>query len=84
MIQLLVGEVKSTIVRRIKEAKYFSVVLDCTPDISHEEQISLVIRCVDVSTSQIMVKEFLSEKKCEGLQIEVRIGTSRNSLPART
>ncbi|XP_058196966.1 uncharacterized protein LOC131312946 isoform X2 [Rhododendron vialii] len=57
-IQLLAGEVKTAIVSRIKQVRYFSVILDCTPDVSHQEQMSLVLRCVDVSTSPIMVKEF--------------------------
>ncbi|XP_060959360.1 uncharacterized protein LOC133030585 [Cannabis sativa] len=58
MIQLLAYEVKSAIVSRVKDAKYFSVILDSTPDASNDEQMSLVLRCVNVSESPIFVDEY--------------------------
>lgn len=41
-IYIMAEKVKETIVNEIKDAKYFSIVVDSTPDISHTDQLSLI------------------------------------------
>ncbi|XP_022877046.1 zinc finger MYM-type protein 1-like [Olea europaea var. sylvestris] len=48
---------RSSIVKKVKDAKYFAVMLDCTPDASQEEQMSLIVRFVDNSSNLPTVQE---------------------------
>jgi hypothetical protein len=57
LIHLLAIEVMKSIIEKVKEAKYFSIILNCTPDESHQEQISLILICVDISENPIKVEE---------------------------
>ena len=57
VIDSIAASIRCEIIRKIKESKYFSVILDCTPDISHQEQMSLIIRYVDTSSDSIRIEE---------------------------
>jgi len=39
LIELMATEVKTNILQKIKLAKYYAIIMDCTPDISRHEQL---------------------------------------------
>ena len=41
------GMVLQSICEKVHNAKYYSVILDCTPDTSHIEQMSVILRIVN-------------------------------------
>ncbi|XP_022858447.1 uncharacterized protein LOC111379319 [Olea europaea var. sylvestris] len=57
LIQSLANEVRSSIVKKVKYAKYFAIILDRTPDASHEEQMFLIVQFIDDSTNLPTIEE---------------------------
>ncbi|CAH2220451.1 zinc finger MYM-type 1-like [Pelobates cultripes] len=57
LICLLGNHVKDKIVADIKKAKYFGILFDSTPDVSHTNQMCEVIRYVNIEGDHVEVKE---------------------------
>ncbi|XP_060855512.1 zinc finger MYM-type protein 1-like [Metopolophium dirhodum] len=57
MIDLLAQSIKSRIVTMVSEEKYYSIILDCTPDISHSELMTVIIRFVSIEDSKVTIRE---------------------------
>ncbi|XP_033229723.1 uncharacterized protein LOC117181268 [Belonocnema kinseyi] len=56
-IHLLANKIKQTILNIVKNAKYYSIIVDCTSDFSHIEQMTIIIRCVNITKSPVEVRE---------------------------
>ncbi|XP_039605553.1 uncharacterized protein LOC120526452 [Polypterus senegalus] len=61
IIHLMGNATLEKIISHIHKAKYFSIILDCTPDISHEEQMTMIIRIVHIDGSSVEVREYFVE-----------------------
>ncbi|KAL4083493.1 hypothetical protein QTP88_028809 [Uroleucon formosanum] len=46
IIQLLDNKIRQKIISAVQNSKYYSIILDCTPDVSHKEQMTMIIRFV--------------------------------------
>ena len=57
-VSLMAKKVSKEIINQVKHSKYFSIIVDSTPDMSHIDQLSFVIRYVDKSLRP--VERFLS------------------------
>lgn len=57
IIFLMGNRVRQNIIASCKKAKYFSIILDTTPDASHVEQMSQIIRFVEIEKHSVNIKE---------------------------
>ena len=59
LISFLANKIKVSMLAKIKKAKYFSIILGCTSDLSHKEQMSISNRSMNVDDAiDIKVEEY--------------------------
>ena len=58
LIGLMENLIKSVVIQEINDAKYFSISVDGAPDLSHTDQLTIIIR--DVQVAGAPIERFLS------------------------
>ena len=85
-INLVSAKVQSEIIKEIQEAKYYSIIFDSTPDVSHKDQLTEIIRYVKLSDNKYTIEErfvgFINttEKTGEGIALEIKAALIQNGL----
>ena len=59
IIEIMGNQVLAVIVKELQQSKYFSVSIDSTPDISHIDQLTIVVQYVIMSDGEV-VERFLT------------------------
>jgi hypothetical protein len=76
-IALLANQVLSEMITRVKNAKYYSLMFDCTPDSSHKEQMSDILRYVYITEGRVTIQQrfvdFISTHEKPGLELSNEI-----------
>ncbi|XP_060846436.1 uncharacterized protein LOC132926113 [Rhopalosiphum padi] len=57
LVIILGQQVKDEILNRINKSKYFSILFDCSPDVSHQEQLTEIIRYVHIDNGEVSIEE---------------------------
>lgn len=60
VIRLLANKIRSHILNELKNSKYYSIILDCTPDLSNIEQMTVIVRFVTAIEATTSKKEHVS------------------------
>ena len=55
-INLCGREVQNKILDEVRDANYFSIIVDATPDVSHHEQIILAVRLFNFSRVKLLIR----------------------------
>lgn len=64
----------------MQNAKYYSVLIDCTPDISHKEQVSIMLRIVNLHTENQSIEPRVEEYFLEFIHCTSTTGLNLSNI----
>ena len=56
--------IRTTVINEQKQAKYFSIIVDATPDSSHTEQTTFILRYVSCNEACSIQEHFVEFVNC--------------------
>src|SRR5215469_15976066 len=55
----LIGEAAlKKIINNVQQSKYYSIILDCTSDAGHQEQMTMILRICNISSTPVEINEY--------------------------
>ncbi|XP_052624910.1 uncharacterized protein LOC128132399 [Lactuca sativa] len=57
LISLLDEDIKKELIKEIKKTKYYSIKLDCTPNLNHQEHMNIIVRYLKLSYNFVPIEE---------------------------
>ncbi|XP_065668021.1 uncharacterized protein LOC136088264 [Hydra vulgaris] len=73
LIRILAREIESKNLSKIKKAKYYSIILDCTPDVSRKEQMSIILRSVTCTPGDLNILDCRGQSYDNGANMKVKV-----------
>ena len=58
VINLIGDAALKKIVNNVRNSKYYSIILDCTPDAGHQEQMTMILRICNIVSTPVEINEY--------------------------
>ncbi|XP_065664602.1 zinc finger MYM-type protein 1-like [Hydra vulgaris] len=89
IVQLVARATREEILKIIRKAKYYSIIADCTPDASHQEQLTLIIQYLLITkhndSVDVGIREsffiIIDDTTGHGLERKIVASLNENKLP---
>jgi len=58
VINLIGDAALNKIINNVQNSKYYSIILDCTPDAGHQEQMTMILRICNIVSTPVEINEY--------------------------